>query len=146
MSDCKCPICRCGWTVTLPPGFEADLLKAGGRVMYLRSEPEGGLFPLGRIAVTTGAAYALAGSEERSWDYLARHVKGDCGIPGRVAGDEDANENPATPREGKPDQVAVENGCSRVVSEYWTEGGAEIWVLTEPGEHPRTTVMLPGEY
>ena len=77
------PLARAALASALCPGCtDQQFLDGGGAILRLRQEPEGALFPLGRVTITGGAVVALAGAGEHAAIYPARHARGDWGENG----------------------------------------------------------------
>ena len=76
---------------------------------------EPGLFPLGLIALTSGACDALSTGKHLAEEFLIRHKNGDFGL---MEPDDVGNNRYAIPRE------------YQVTSRYQTRKGAELWIAT----------------
>jgi hypothetical protein len=87
-------------------------------------------FYLGRLAITQGAANALARSAQTPCFFLQRHALGDWG--GLCAEDSALNDE------------AVSHGC-RIHSAYRTLRSERIWIITE-ADRSVTTILTPDEY
>ena len=87
-------------------------------------------FNLGQVVATPGALAALEASGESLFDYLTRHLSGDCGDVNA----EDAHEN----------ELSLERGW-RLSSTYTLKSGTKIWVITEV-DRSSTCLLLPEEY
>jgi hypothetical protein len=161
----RCGLCGRGLEVQAPPGItaaclfaicpecgDAEILQEGGAIIQLRSEPEGSLFPLGRVRVTGGAVSALERAGLRAPELLARHARGDWGKAGRhaeisVTDREMREECFATSDEKKLNKISVTKKRGRVLSIYPEVGGKVVWVITElDGGQAETTVLLCNEY
>lgn len=91
----------------------------------------GGMFPLGRILMTPGAAELLDRVGQPFGVYLDRHARGDWG-------DLEPEDKAANDR-----AVAI-GEC--ILSCYTAdEAGDQIWIITE-ADRSATTILLPDEY
>jgi hypothetical protein len=161
----RCSLCGQGLEVQAPPGItaaclfaicpdcgDAEHLQEGGAILQLRSEPEGSLFPLGRVRITEGAISALERAGLRAPELLARHARGDWGKAGHYAEitvtDREMRDGCfATSIEGKLNKISVTKKQGRVLSIYPKVGGENVWVLTDlDGGQAETTVLLGNEY
>ena len=106
------------------------VLQDGGVALQLTDPPLPRRFDLGEIQIRPGAVHILAQSEEHYWPYIQRHARGDRGAFHR--------EPDARPRRH------FLAGRNNIVSEYRTNLGDRLWVMTTPGK--LTAVMAPGEY
>jgi hypothetical protein len=88
------------------------------------------LFPLGQLVVTSGALHALARAGQFPAAFLIRHAAGDWGdlLPEDLAANDRAL-----------------HAYVHLLSRYFTAGGEELWVITEP-DRSVTTLLLPIEY
>lgn len=86
-------------------------------------------FALGSVRVTMGVV-ALRLPVDQLLDYVTRHGNGDWG-------DVDSGEAQAN-----ADALAT---GARLLSEFTTEDGIRIWIITE-ADRESTTVLLPSEY
>ena len=92
-------------------------------------------FSLGQILATPGALDALEQSNQSSFEFIAKHSRGDWGI----VNDEDKSAN----------ELSLIDG-SRLLSAYRTTKGVKLWIITEAaddrGNRLATTILLPYEY
>lgn len=92
-------------------------------------------FSLGQILATPGALEALEQSNQSSFEFIAKHSRGDWGI----VNEEDKAAN---------DQSLIDG--SRLLSSYRTTKGVKLWIITEAaddrGNRAATTILLPDEY
>lgn len=92
-------------------------------------------FSLGQVVATPGALEALEQSNQSSFEFIAKHSRGDWGIV--CDDDKAANE-----------QSLIDG--SRLLSVYRTSKGTKIWIITEAaddrGNRAATTILLPDEY
>ena len=95
--------------------------------MLMTAKPK---FSLGQVVATPGALEALQQANQKSTDFLRRHVSGDWG----ELCEEDKELN---------DQALHDD--SRILSAYETAKGAKIWIITE-ADRSATTLLLPEEY
>jgi hypothetical protein len=136
----RCPRCT-----------DHEFLASGGAILALRREPKDGRFPLGKVTVTPGAVEALGEAAQHASEFLARHAHGDWGGFGHfdqitLTADERQRGWEATDDSGKINKVNVLNGRDSVMSEYKTNRGRRLWVITSLGRAISTTVLLPEEY
>jgi hypothetical protein len=130
----------------------AELLAEGGRIAAPAEPIEGALFPTGEIAITAGAARALADARQGCMEFVARHAGGDWGGNGsfertEVTAREIEGGVLATDRDDKLCKIAILTGRGTVHSRYRTAKRAEVWVMTElSGGRGETTVVLADEY
>jgi hypothetical protein len=134
-----------------PACADRQFLEQGGAVLTLRREPEGARFPLGKVTVTPGAVAALAESGQHAAAFLTRHACGDWGEFGQcdqieLTEDERRRGWEATDDSGKINKWNLLNHHDTIMSEYRTERGKRLWVLTALGRGGGTTVLLPTEY
>jgi hypothetical protein len=134
-----------------PACTECQFLDGGGAILELRRELEGALFPLGKVTITGGAVEALADAGEHAARFLARHVRGDWGEYGhcdeiQLTADEQLRGWEATDDSGKINKSNLLSGRNPVMSEYQTNRGKRLWVITCLDGAGRTTVLLPEEY
>lgn len=87
-------------------------------------------FTLGRCVATPGALEALEQSNQSSFEFIAKHSRGDWGIVDSE--DKQANDD------------ALIDG-ERLLSAYRTSKGVKLWIITE-ADRSVTTVLLPAEY
>jgi hypothetical protein len=130
---------------------DQQFLDGGGAVLRLRQDPEGARFPLGKVTITAGAVGALADSGQHAISFLARHARGDWGIHGHcdqieLTDDERRRGWEATEEDGKINKSNLLNRRDRIMSEYRTERGRRLWVVTSLDGSGGTTVLLPEEY
>lgn len=92
-------------------------------------------FSLGQVITTPGAIEALEESNQSSFEFIAKHSRGDWGI----VNDEDKAAN----------ELSLIDG-SRLLSAYRTAKGVKLWIITEAaddrGHRAATTILLPEEY
>lgn len=92
-------------------------------------------FSLGQVVATPGALEALEQSNQSSFEFIAKHARGDWGI----VNEEDKSAN----------ELSLIDG-SRLLSAYRTSKGTKIWIITEAaddrGNRAATTILLPDEY
>lgn len=92
-------------------------------------------FSLGRCVSTPGALEALEQSNQSSFEFIAKHSRGDWG----TVNDEDKAAN---------EQSLIDG--SRLLSSYRTSKGVKLWIITEAaddrGNQAATTILLPDEY
>jgi hypothetical protein len=134
-----------------PACMDQQFREQGGAVVALRGEPEGALFPLGKITITVGAVEALEASSQHAAEFLARHARGDWGKFGvcdaiRLTADEARRGWEATDDPGKVNKSNLRNRRDRVMSEHTTSRGKRLWVVTYLDGGGGTTVLLPEEY
>ncbi len=134
-----------------PACTDCQFLDDGGAILKLQREPEGARFPLGRVTITGGAVAALANAGEHAASFLARHVRGDWGENGRfeqieLTDDELRRGWEATEDSGKINKSNVLGRRDRVMSEYRTGRGQQLWITTSLEGAGGTTVLLPEEY
>jgi hypothetical protein len=134
-----------------PGCTDQQFLDNGGAILRLQGDPEGALFPLGKVTITGGAVGALADAGEHTAVYLARHARGDWGETGRfdeidLSADERRRGWEATDDPGKINKSNVLNRRDRIMSEYTTAGTKRLWVITSLDRGGGTTVLLPEEY
>ena len=128
---------------------DQTFLNGGGAILRMREEPEGALFPLGKVTITAGAIEALSCAGEHAANFVGRHVRGDWGEYGRfnqieLTGHERRLGWEATDNSGKINKSNVLNRRDRIMSEYLTARGKRLWVISDWGRG--TTVLLPEEY
>lgn len=87
-------------------------------------------FPLGKVVVTLGGSELLKEAEQNPLEFVERHARLDRG----TLSQDDWNAN----------FEALKNG-ERIFSAFKTEGGDDLWVITE-ADRSITTVLLPEEY
>jgi hypothetical protein len=124
------------------------LLDNGGAVLRLRRDPEGALFPLGKVAATAGAVGALAAAGEHAAAYLARHARGDWGLFGRfdeiqLTEDERQRGHFATDDDGMVNKSNALGRRGAVTSEYVTGRGERLWVITHLDGNAGYTHLRP---
>lgn len=107
-----------------------SLLADGGLIVRLTQPPAGANFDLGEIHLRPGALHVLTESGEHFWPFLSRHARGDTG--------QFRASNPQ--RQGS----AFLNSRGNIVSEYRTNLGKRLWVITSPGKV--TLLLAPGEF
>ncbi len=93
-----------------------------------------GLFPLGRVLITPGAADVLTEAAVAPHALLERHVAGDWG--------EEIDQHDTAVNE-----AALKTGA-RLLSAYRVSGKAapeKVWLITE-ADRSATTILLPDEY
>jgi hypothetical protein len=134
-----CPVC-----------VAKEHLSRGGLFIELANTPPDAVFPLGRVAITSGAAAALADARQHVHEFLERHARGDWGSIGHidrtvVTREEIEQGELATDESAKLNMIALLTGRGQVMSAYRTGKGENLWVLTTLGKH-ETVVMLPAEY
>lgn len=88
------------------------------------------LFELGDCVATPGAVEALAASGQSVEFFLEQHQRGHWGS--------------VSPEDQRANDDAVAAG-ERILSEYRTLLGVQVWVITE-ADRNSTCVLLPGEY
>jgi hypothetical protein len=140
LASALCPACT-----------DQQFLDSGGAILRLRQEPEGAVFPLGKVTITTGAVEALADAGEHAAVYLARHARGDWGENGHfdrieLTDDERRRGWEATDDPGKINKSNVLGRRGRIMSQYATARDRRLWVITSLDGKGSTTVMLPEEY
>jgi hypothetical protein len=126
-------------------------LANGGAILALRAEPNGARFRLGKVTLTPGAVEALGEASQHAAEFLARHVRGDWGALGHfdqvaLTADERRRGWEATDDSGKINKSNVLNGRDDVMSEYQTNRGRRLWVITLLHRAGGTTILLPEEY
>jgi hypothetical protein len=125
-------------------------LSGGGLLIELASPPPEAVFPLGRVAITSGAVAALADARQHVHEFLERHARGDWGSIGHIdrtvvtQGEIEQGEL-ATDESAKLNTIALLTRRGQVMSTYRTGKCADLWVVTTLGNH-ETVVMLPREY
>jgi hypothetical protein len=134
-----------------PACADRHFLEQGGAVLTLRREPEGARFPLGKVTVTPGAVAALAESGQHAVAFLTRHACGDWGEFGQceqveLTEDERRRGWEATDDTAKINQWNLLNRQDTIMSEYRTDRGRRLWVITTLGRGGGTTALLPTEY
>jgi hypothetical protein len=146
------PLAGAALASALCPGCtDQQFLDSGGAILRLQRDPEGALFPLGKVTITGGAVEALAGAGEHAAVYLARHARGDWGETGHfdqieLTADERRRGWEATDDPGKINKSNVLGRRDRIMSEYATARGRRLWVITSLDGSGGTTVLLPQEY
>jgi hypothetical protein len=123
----------------------------GGCILTLRHTLPAARFPLGKITVTPGAIEALSQSGQHATSFLSRHAAGDWGTIGecdRIELTEDERRRgwEATDDSGKINKSNLLRGQDRIMSEYLTQRGQRVWVITDLGRQTETTVLVPEEY
>ncbi|ODU02204.1 MAG: hypothetical protein ABS79_00755 [Planctomycetes bacterium SCN 63-9] len=109
-------------------------------------------FDLGRLYVTTAAIRACHRSGEDWKTLIRRHATGDFGRIGRLDEIEVTNEEIqggcfVTDDDAKFNKIGLLRGRGRIHSSYHTQGGDDIWVITDSsGRQAETTLMLATEY
>jgi hypothetical protein len=103
------------------------------------------------VAHLTGAVDALGEIAQHAAEFLGRHARGDWGEFGRCDDIElTANERlrgwEATDDSAKINKSNLLNGRDRVLSEYQTNRGRRLWVITRLDGADEMTVLLPEEY
>jgi hypothetical protein len=165
MVKSKCSVCVMPLELGVPEFFASaglagalcpactnlQFLDGGGAILELRYELEEARFPLGKVTITGGAVEALAASAEYAASFLARHVRGDWGTGGDFDRIELTNEErrrgwKATEDDAKINKSNLLNGRDRISSEYTTQRGIRLWVITRLDRGGGTTVLLPEEY
>jgi hypothetical protein len=136
----RCPSCT-----------DQAFLANGGAILGLRREPDQARFRLGKVTLTPGAVEALGEASQHASEVLARHVRGDWGTFGHfeqiaLTADERRRGWEATDDSGKINKSNVLNGRDDVMSEYETDRGRRLWVITSLARAGGTTVLLPEEY
>lgn len=128
----------------------------GRRPSSLKEAQGASLFDLGRTVATPAA---LDTADRNGIDVsrlILRHWRGDFGKIGKY---QDATITPEIERDGifgipedAPDHDLLMNRIaidlepdSRIMSVY-EEQGATLWIITDRGEEPVTTVLLPSDY
>lgn len=95
----------------------------------------GPLFELGRVVITPDALRIITESGQEPSEFLDRHVHGDWGILNAAS-------------QLQNDEAVA--GGDRIFSNYRTDNGTKIWIITEPidnhGHRPLTTILLPSEH
>ena len=89
-----------------------------------------GLFELGSLVITPGAAKAIRNAHQSPLVFYIKHGSGDWGTV-----DKD---------DWKLNDDALKDGY-RVFSAYLTKLGEKIWVITE-ANRSSTCILLPSEY
>jgi hypothetical protein len=125
-------------------------LSGGGLFIELASQPCDAVLRLGRVALTSGAAAALADARQHVHEFLERHAKGDWGSIGHidrtvVTREEIEQGELSTDESAKLNKIALLTGGGQVMSAYRTGKCVDLWVVTTLGNH-QTVVMLPAEY
>ncbi len=123
----------------------------GGAILTLRRQLNGSRFSLGKIIVTAGAVAALAETSQHAVEFLMRHVTGDWGVLGcceetKLSADEERRGWEATDDPAKINKWNLLNRRDRLMSEYATNQGTRVWVVTDLDGVGGTTVLLPEEY
>ncbi len=134
-----------------PACADRQVTDAGGCVLSLRQSLAGARFPLGKITITPGAVATLGASSQHAVEFLVRHACGDWGEFGRcdeihLTPDEARRGWEATDDSGKINKSNLLRGQDLVMSEYLTQRGRPLWVITRLGRLVETTVLLPEEY
>jgi len=134
-----------------PACTEQHFLDTGGCILMLQRELDGARFPLGKVTITSGAVAALAESAQHAVTFLARHVRGDWGTFGdcdriELTDDELRRGWEATDEIAKINKWNLLYRSDNIMSEYVTEQGKQIWVVTVLVRSGGTTVLLPEEY
>ncbi len=134
-----------------PACTDCQFLDGGGAILELRHELEEARFPLGKVTITGGAVDALADAGEHAATFLVRHVRGDWGEYGhcdeiQLSTDERRRGWEATDDSGKINKSNLISRRDRIMSEYQTERGIRLWVITCLDGDSGTTVLLPEEY
>ena len=109
-------------------------------------------FPLGvKITITARAVEALGEASQHAVEFLVPHARGDWGAFGRcdhieLTADELQRGWEATDDSAKINKSNLLNGRDRIMSEYQTNCGIRLWVITCLDGAVGTTVLLPEEY
>jgi hypothetical protein len=146
------PLAGAALAAALCPGCtDQQFLDGGGAILGLRQELEGARFPLGKVTITGGAVVALAEAGQHAATFLARHARGDWGENGHfdqieLTENERRRGWEATDASGKINKSNVLNHRDRIMSEYATDRGTRLWVITSLDGSGGTTVLLPEEY
>ena len=99
----------------------------GGALVSLRGPVPGALFEFGTIEVSNAAMTAMESSHLYAWPLLLRHVA--------CAGAPDA-----TTTERNLRAIRMKEG--RVVSEFRTSNGCQLWIITHLGDGGYTTFLV----
>jgi hypothetical protein len=130
--------------------MDHDFNEQGGAVLKLKKELDNARFPLGKINLTPGVIAALEESGQHVFPFLVRHVRGDWGTFGQCDRIEMTEEEmqrgwDVTDETGKINKSNLHHLSDSVLSEYSTDRGKTIWVLTRLDFDGGTTVLLPDE-
>jgi hypothetical protein len=106
---------------------------------------------VGKVTITGGAVEALGITGEHAIAFLLRHVRGDWGVYGnhdetQLTPDERHRGSDTTDESGKINKSDLLNRRDRVMSEYQTHRGKQLWVITALDGAGGTTILLPEEY
>jgi hypothetical protein len=116
---------------------DRHFVDGGGAVVSLRADPEGALFPLGKVVVTAGAVAALADAGEHAASFVARHARGDWGDHGHcdaieLTEDERRRGWEATEDDAKMNKSNLLHRRDQVLSAYRTGRGTRLWGRAAP--------------
>jgi hypothetical protein len=134
-----------------PACTEPLFLDQGGAVLTLRQDLPGARFALGKVTVTAGALAALAEAGQHAVAFLERHVRGDWGAVGhcdavQLTEDERRRGWEATDDSARINLWNLLRGKDTLLSEYVTDRGQRLWIVTCLDRGGGTTVLLPQEY
>jgi hypothetical protein len=134
-----------------PACTDQRFLGEGGAVLMLRRELQGARFDLGKITITAKAVAALAEASQHAVEFLVRHVRGDWGEGGycdeiQLTLDEERRGWEATDDSAKINKSNLLHGRDRIMSEYTTNSGQRLWIITTLDGPGGTTIFLPEEY
>jgi hypothetical protein len=123
----------------------------GGCVFTLHGKLDEARFALGKVTITPGAVAALAESAQHAVTFLRRHVRGDWGAHGNcdrivLTDDERRRGWEATGDDAKINKWNLLSCRDRIMSDYETNSGGTLWVITYLEGMGWTTVLLPDEY
>jgi hypothetical protein len=131
---------------------DQQFIDHGGAVLTLRRQLAGARFSLGdKITITAGAVEALGEASQHAVEFLVHHASGEWGAFGHcdrieLNADEQNRGWEATDDSAKINKSNLLNVRDRIMSEYQTNRGIRLWVITCLDGAGETTVLRPEEY
>lgn len=131
---------------------DQQFVDQGGAALTLRRQLAGARFSLGnKITITAGAVEALGEASQHAIEFLVLHARGDWGAFGHcdrieLTADQLRRGWEATDDSAKINKSNLLNVRDRIMSEYLTNRGTRLWVITSLDGVAGTTVLRPEEY